>query len=196
MGKGNPYKLNNGRFGSSSHYDYVLYEPNKEKEIEGNEIQTLNHKDIKESEYVYGQAKVVSKQEFDIISKDATVFYRGQETSQHVLEDSSAPIGSHAWGRGLYFTNRRETADDTYSNGRQLIQACVKPNAKVILIQDAHKQFKNQFGRNPHTNIEVSQFLAKNKICDALLIKKASTGHEDYLLVMNRSALIVNYIRR
>lgn len=36
MGKGNPYKLNNGRFGSPDHHDYVLYEPNKDKQIEEN----------------------------------------------------------------------------------------------------------------------------------------------------------------
>ena len=196
MGKGNPYKLNNGRFGSPDHHDYVLYEPNKDKQIEENEIHLLNRKAIKESEFVYGQAQIVSKQEFDGLSKNATVFYRGQETSQHVLEDSSAPIGSHAWGRGLYFTNKQETADATYSQGGQLIRACIKPGAKVITVWDAHKQFKQQIGRNPRNNTEVSQFIVKNKVCDALLIEKAGTGHENYLLVMNRDILIVNYIRK
>lgn len=33
MGQGNPYKKNNGRFGSASDHDYIIYEPNKERDI-------------------------------------------------------------------------------------------------------------------------------------------------------------------
>ena len=70
--KGNPYKKNNGRFGSKDDHDYVIYEPNKDRQISANKEEArqrnsqnvnLTQVDIKviNDEWVNGDHHFVSK---------------------------------------------------------------------------------------------------------------------------------------
>lgn len=140
--------------------------------------------------------QVVSKEDFNkyVEESGAAVCYRGVRYAgsmsgsnmiyQMAYDKQKNYFGNGIYGDGLYFSTDRSVAD-SYSDGSGAVAKCaIRPDAKVV-------EFKSADIENARRKYGTSDYAIAAMCSGYDAIKVHVSGSEDYYVVLNRAAMVM-----